>query len=94
MRVQTAPLIAPVHAATTRADTAAERARCFNVLNHSDMEWLHRPMSTKLSSNVMGASNNGTVSLYKLKSAGLVSENQGGIITLTDAARRSLGCSL
>lgn len=78
-------------AVPVRVDGAAEEARAFTVLNHADLSLLKRVSCGRVKSNTVARSNQGNVSLHKLRKCGLVSEEPGGVLVLTDRTRRTLG---
>jgi hypothetical protein len=66
-------------------------ARTFTVLNHADLSLLRRIAIRKVKSNAIANSNDGNVSLHKLRNCGLVSEDDGGLLSLTERTMNALG---
>lgn len=76
--------------ASSVADSV-EEARTFTVLNHADLSLLRRIATRKVKNNAIANSNDGNVSLHKLRNCGLVSEDDGGRLSLTERTMNTLG---
>lgn len=72
---------------------SVEEARTFTVLNHADLSLLRRIATRKVKSNAIANSNDGNVSLHKLRNCRLVTEGDGGRLSLTERTMRTLGLS-
>ena len=70
---------------------SVEEARSFTVLNHADLSLLRRIATCTVKSNAVANSNDGNVSLHKLRNCGLVSEDNGGCLALTERTKATLG---
>lgn len=79
-----------VAAASSIADSV-EEARTFTVLNHADLSLLKRIATRRVKCNSVANANDGNVSLHKLRNCGLVSEDDGGRLSLTERTMRTLG---
>jgi hypothetical protein len=90
-RGATGVIIVPAVHHDAGTGSSAERHRHLAAITNADIGLLYRAMSSRVPSNTVAATNNGTVSLHRLEGAGLVASNDAHDLVLSDELAIALG---